>query len=403
MKRHKHLILVTGTTHSGTSVLTKGLETMGISLGPALTFQDPFEQRLLWEDPELHTLNLEILSFFGAHLREIIPLTEEEVEILSKEGFLTKASQLLLEKFPKNKNLFSKSTATAMDCVAPNVILAETGIAPSSTSCTLRDCAPEAPSPSSVAATLKTGSQPLGIKDPRFSILLPFWKKVFQQCNIQASFIIALRNPWSVAAAQKQHMEKSFWIWISHLLSCLEHSEGHQRLLVDYDTLLNDPKHQMERIAQKLKLNIDQDLLASYCHRYVDPTLRHFHEKKEVSVSLPFYQNLATEMYTYLLRVAHDKIDFQKLKQPLQQWKKEYVEAQSLLVLAEKNNATIHKLKSTIQQLDTSIHELHKEINQKTYSIAHYCQEIHQREIRINALLQKQKDHDAKHLELKIS
>ncbi|MFZ4116312.1 MAG: PD-(D/E)XK nuclease family protein [Chthoniobacterales bacterium] len=57
------------------------------------------------------------------------------------------------------QNLYSKSAAAAMDCVVPNVIPAEAGIASSSTSCTLRDCAPSAPSPSPAAATLKTGSQ----------------------------------------------------------------------------------------------------------------------------------------------------------------------------------------------------------------------------------------------------
>ncbi len=64
---------------------------------------------------------------------------------------------LLSPFFPKN--LYSKSTASAMDCVMPNIIPAEAGIVSSSASCTLRDCAPAVPSPSSAAAILKTGSK----------------------------------------------------------------------------------------------------------------------------------------------------------------------------------------------------------------------------------------------------
>ena len=37
------------------------------------------------------------------------------------------------------------------------------------------------------------------IKDPRFCILLPFWKSVFTELNLKVDYIFAIRNPLSVS------------------------------------------------------------------------------------------------------------------------------------------------------------------------------------------------------------
>ncbi len=337
MKRNKHLILVIGPAHSGTSVLTKGLETMGVSLGPSLTLSSPFEQKLHWEDPDVHTLNFEmILSFGKERRREILPLSCNEVETLVAKGFLERASQLLLGKFPKH--------------------------------------------------------QPLGIKDPRFSILFPFWERVFQHNQITLSLIIALRHPGSTTATQAEHVEKSSWIWISYLLASLDAATIHQSLIVDYDTLLSDPAYQMRRIARILGLSIVEEDLRLYCQYYVDLKRRHFYETKMRSTSLPFYRKLAFEIYEELRKVATDELDLQDLREPLLSWKKALQEISSLLVLAEKKHARIKAQREEIQQLDQTIHQLHKESNQQTYAIAHYSKEIHRREVRLHALLQQKRE-----------
>ena len=345
MTTAKRLILVIGNVHSGTSLLTKGLETMGVSLGSALISSSPLKKNELWEDPDFHTLNLKIVSFFGLHLKGILSITHEEAALLCKEGFLEEASQLLIEKFSKN--------------------------------------------------------QPLGIKDPRFSILLPFWKKVFQQCNVHYSFVIALRNPWSIAASKKECPEKSFWVWVSYLLSSLEHSEGHQRLLVDYDELIQNPQCQMKRVSNVLGLTLEPGKLKSYCDDYVDPSERHFYTKTENVPYADFYQQYTMEMYNQLLAVAQEKITFEALKKPFQKWKKLFLEVYSLLVLAEKNNFTMEELRSKIQKSNESIHELHKNINQKSFSIARCCQEMHQHELKTATLTIEQATRNKELLKLK--
>ncbi|MFZ4115573.1 MAG: sulfotransferase [Chthoniobacterales bacterium] len=208
LKNNKRVILILGMYRSGTSALTKGLETMGVFLGDSFTPTNPF--RDYWENLEFHNFTDSALDTLGERLRLILLVTEEEISLLSQQGFFSQACNLLHEK-----------TST---------------------------------------------SNLVGFKDPKCSLLLPFWKKVFQKCHIRFSCVIALRDPSSVTASHKphchaEHEELSLWMYISYLLSCLEHLEMHERILVDYSELLKHPEHQMQRIAEAFKLTLQPKAL----------------------------------------------------------------------------------------------------------------------------------------------
>lgn len=341
MNTHRRIIVVLGVHRSGTSALTKGLETMGVSLGNTLISPNIFNEKGYWEDSDFHGLNLEMLNAFDVRFRRILPIDQEEIMILCQKGYLARASALLCEKLSSNHLL--------------------------------------------------------GIKDPRFSILLPFWRKVFNQCEVHASFVIALRHPWNVAACQEQfknqHQEKSLWIWISYILSCLEHSQGTERNIVDYDELLKNPVHQMCRVAKTLQLPLDATILKSYSNDFLDSSLRHFYDKKENDLKNSFCYTFATEIYEKLFALATDRLSFEELKEPLGQWKEQFSKVESLLVLEEKNNYRIHNLMETNQQLHNSnleqlktIIDLNKTIMEKFTFAAELCQTIEQQKRQIASL-----------------
>src|SRR6202042_3196435 len=56
-----------------------------------------------------------------------------------------------------------------------------------------------------------------GFKDPRTIRLLPFWLTVFERLDVDGRYIVAIRNPLSVAASllRRQGMTPT----LSHLLS----------------------------------------------------------------------------------------------------------------------------------------------------------------------------------------
>jgi hypothetical protein len=316
-QNYRRIILVIGIQRSGTSALTKALITAGVSL-PVISsiVVDSYNEKGYWEDADIHDLNQKMLHELSVKkkcCRSFIPITEEEKEILCHEGFLTQASELL-----------SKKNFT---------------------------------------------SQPIAIKDPLTTLLLPFWKQVFEQSNIITSFVITLRNPMSVVASLSrftdQSSEESCWkffcVWISFMLSCIEHSQGYPSIIVDYQELLKDPAIQMQRVAHALKLEIDHDLLKDYRENFIDPALCHFksdssipnshsplQEDEESYLYPDALRNFSIEMYQYLFAAAQDQISFSQLKEALEPWKKEFSLVKPLLCLAEKNQWDIDHLKDQL-------------------------------------------------------
>ncbi len=330
----KRLVLVIGVHRSGTSVLTKGLETMGISLGDTLISPNIYNEKGYWEDLDFHALNLEMLNSFEDRFRFFLSITDEEATTLCEKGFLAKASQLLRTKF--------------------------------------------------------SSSHHLGIKNPRFSILLPFWKRVFLACGVLPSFVIALRNPFSVAAGhnqfKNQHPEQPLWTWVSYLLSCLEESEGYERIIVDYDELLKKPTHQITRIAHTLRFNLNPTLLQSYIHNDVDLSLRHFHEEKKSHSDNSFWGNFALEIYQNLFLVATEQASFEEIQSSQKKWKKQLAPMKSHLALEEKNISIIQDLleknkhlhEANVEHLKMLI-ELNKTMVEKCNLIAQLYQAMEQR------------------------
>jgi hypothetical protein len=303
---------------------------MGAFLGNSFIPTNPF--RDYWEDLEFRNFNDSLLDALGERLRRILPVTEEEIVLLSQQGFFTQACNLLREK-----------TST---------------------------------------------SNLVGFKDPKCSLLLPFWKKVFQECQIHFSCIIALRDPSSVVASNKphchiEHEELSLWMYLSYLLSCLEHSEGHERLLVDYHELLKDPEQQMRRIATAFELTLRPKALQTYCHDFIDSSLCHFQKEKTCFRTCHFHQQFAIEIYKTLLPMAREQTAFHAATIPLQQWKQQFSKATSLLVLTEKNNFTIQQLEQIMMERRKTMSHLGKRTNKSSHSIAGLCQTLHQRNLQL--------------------
>ncbi|MBM3856976.1 MAG: hypothetical protein FJ390_03325 [Verrucomicrobia bacterium] len=294
------LIIVLGVRRSGTSALIKGLETMGVSIvDQAATPFNSFNPTGYWEDVEIHHLNMKLvhaLNCLQPRWRSIIPLSEKEADFLCEQGFLKQGVELLLSK-------------------------------------------------------ISAVSKPLGLKDPRFSMLLPFWKRVFKECHLNVSFLISLRDPFSAIASMESfaresepinnHYEKFLWTWISFLLGCLEGTAGEKRILVDYQDLLTQPDFQIKRIAAAFHLEVQEELLKKYSTNFLDPLLCHFKMTEFSRNHLNHDQKIALEIYEQLLLVARDEISFEQLQPALEKWKGVFAAVEQLLVMAEKNEQTL--------------------------------------------------------------
>lgn len=222
----KRLIVVLGMHRSGTSAITRGLKVLGVELGenlhPGISGEN---DKGFWEDLEIKALNQEILAHLGSDWDVIEPIPYDNFESSDLDQFKSVATQLLSER------------------------LSHTDV--------------------------------FGVKDPRISRLLPFWKPIFSSLGIEVGYVISLRHPMSVVKSLQKRdgfgAEKSYLLWLTYMLSSLVDS-GERRVVVDYDALLENPYVQLCRIAKNLGLIMPQEGsqdLQEYQSLFLDTSLRH--------------------------------------------------------------------------------------------------------------------------------
>jgi len=346
MQRPQRIILVLGIFRSGMSLLTKGLETMGVSSGTFFLPHDALEPRDHCTNIGFHDFNLSLLNSLEGRKRLILALSEEEVTLLCKKGFFSQAKDLLLD-------------------------------------------------------TIST-SNLLTIQDPMFSIVWPFWKKVFDACNIEASFLMTLRDPASVVTSiidSKRHTRKEdpakfFWTWISYILNFLDYSKGHERILINYNELLKNPEHQMQRIAQQWNLTLDQEKLKTYSRFFIDSSLCHFQKDQTSCLAEDFYKKFAIQIYQALLAVAQDTSSFEEIDTRVSKWHKEFARVYSLLVLAEKHEWTIDALERKILERHNLLDELQEKISETTRSTISLSKILDDHNLQVASLINEQKKHN---------
>jgi hypothetical protein len=101
--------------------------------------------------------------------------------------------------------------------------------------------------------TEEYGDTPLPLlKDPRVSVLMPFWEQVLTRLGIAPRVVIPVRHPLAVAGSLAKRngfpVEKSVLLWTSYMLASEAYSRGLPRVFVSYDNLLADWRGQLARI-----------------------------------------------------------------------------------------------------------------------------------------------------------
>jgi O-antigen biosynthesis protein len=199
------IVVVLGMHRSGTSAITRGLAALGVDLGNNLYPAAIDNPKGFWEDVDCLMLNERLLKHLGSGY-DVLGLSTDLADALSTDAqwevFVQEAVGLLRGKTRQ--------------------------------------------------------SELYGFKDPRTSRLLPFWQEALRRADCEPRFVIAMRNPMSVAASLLTRngidVRKSHFLWLEHLVGALFHSRGFPRVVVDYDRFIDDPSRQLGRVARVLGL-----------------------------------------------------------------------------------------------------------------------------------------------------
>lgn len=301
---------------------------MGVQLGDHL--MPPFEgnnPKGFWEDIDINALNIEMMSAVHSDWHYLTPLRDRDVEALLNAGFSQRAEELLRNK---------------------------------------------------------VGASPLfGIKDPRIAKLLPFWKIVFDRCQYDTSYILAVRHPLSVVQSLSKRdaldSERSYLLWLEHYLISLHGIENQNCVFVDYDRLIQDPKREIKRIAAGLELTIDPVALQDFIDEFLDESLRHTVYSLDDLTQDGACPPLVREIYPELLGIASEgsRQGADALGQKMAQWLTEFLRSTPALDLADKLTRELAKLngqmcdrEQALIERDTQIGRLNDKITQLTQQIS---------------------------------
>ena len=243
---------------SGTSALARGLQMLGVYLGNDFISPKPDNPTGYWEDRNIFEINERLLAVFGLKWEEVSLIDDARWGEPGIEALRTEAVAYLKSQFV---------------------------------------------------------SHPLwGFKDPRTIRLLPFWRSVLGVLEVDESYLLVIRNPRSVANSliRRHGMDAvtAHLLWLVYVVPNLSMIANRPFIVADYDLVMADPRLELERIAQGLKIpstdarkaGIDQ-----FAGDFLDPTLRHsfFNVSDfELDLNLP---PLTREAYLWLRSLATDR------------------------------------------------------------------------------------------------
>lgn len=336
--KKKRLIVVLGMHRSGTSVITRGLQPLGVSLGSNLMPPiDGNNAKGFFEDLDINSLNIDALNVIGSDWSYLSPLSEPQLKLLHEQGFILRAVSLLREKI-KDVDTFA-------------------------------------------------------FKDPRVAKLLPFWKQVFVHLDLDVCFLLAMRHPLSVVKSLAQRdgfaHARSYLLWLGHVLESLRATADKPTVLIDYDSLMQSPDIQLQRIAQTCQLKINVAELEEFKNEFLDHELRHTKFELNDLFLDPTCPQLVQDVFNCLVNVAQGRqsLDSPSFKADLNNWVVEFDCLKTSLKLIDEHLRQIASLNQAVHERDSQIAGLNQASHEKDVQIASLNQAVYEKDgqiVRLN-------------------
>ncbi len=150
------------------------------------------------------------------------------------------------------------------------------------------------------------------MKDPRVTVLLPFWREVLDGLDVAARCVVPVRHPLAVAGSLARRdgfsPQKSILLWSAYMLAAEAYSRELPRVFVDYDRLLDDWRGEVARIERAHGAPLPR--LSSRAAQAIDaaltPELRHNRPAGELA-DLGWSGEIAAAVYAWCAAAARDE------------------------------------------------------------------------------------------------
>jgi len=258
----QRVIVVLGAGRSGTSTITRGLQALGVELGGQLRPGGGKNPQGFFEDEGLLKLS--------KRLRAALGLRAESVSLIQPHQWQTPTVRALAQEAQETiRRRFGRYSLWGYK----------------------------------YAGTLR---------------MLPFWRAVFQELDVDVRYVMVVRNPISVARSRAQlnprrgRQEKSDLEWLVNVVPYFHEVRERPFVVVDYDLVLTAAITQLERIATTLGLPLTAATKAGiqeYAKQFLHPNLRHSHFTEEDLINNTQVNSLTRDAYRWLYRLATDSVE----------------------------------------------------------------------------------------------
>lgn len=272
-------VVVLGAGRSGTSAITRGIQALGVDLGDKLRPPGGKNPTGFFEDQDLLALNKRLKRELGIRGHSLRLIKPQEWQTSGVQALHDEAVALIQRRFSK--------------------------------------------------------SSVWGYKYARTLRMWPFWEAVFDELETDVRYVLALRNPLSVARSRAQlnpERGQQAWSdleWLVNVVPYFDRVRGHALAAVDFDAMLADPVLQLERVADLLQLPLEaaqKQAIADYAQTFLRPGMRHSQFQLADLAEDARVNNLVRQAYSWLHRLAHDQVqaddpdlwqDWDRIKQAL--------------------------------------------------------------------------------------
>jgi hypothetical protein len=251
---NQEIICVLGMHRSGTSLLTRILNLIGLNLGPTeILTTEPVaaNPKGYWEHSELTLVSDAILKRHGGSWNNPPSLPRNWEANAALDDLKQRAQQIVKKQF--------------------------------------------------------AGVPLWGWKDPRTCLTLPFWQRLLPHMR----YIICLRNPVAVAhsLARRDRLssEASSRLWLTYVSSALHYTEGKPRLLVFYEDLMCNGPSELPRLAAFLDVRkrAEQAEVKKAVAEFIEPGMQHFRADGAPAAARSRFEICAGSLYAALRILEH--------------------------------------------------------------------------------------------------
>lgn len=245
------LILVLGMHRSGTSVICRSLQCLGVELGTRLIGPAADNPKGFFEDRDIVSINQRILRRLGGEWNN--PPTFDASNLTHLVGGpLGSIARRILGMRLQRHSLFA-------------------------------------------------------VKDPRMCLLLRFWRPIIKSMTADVSCVLVLRDPFSVAASLYRRnditLKDSLALWLRYTLTAATELDcSWNSTVVDYNAVLDSPYTELTRVAERLHMNVDDACTRTFVDQFLDRTLCHGANDER---NVPTLGPLAQSTYNILSECSH--------------------------------------------------------------------------------------------------